>query len=132
MLDLNNWWDGEAFDRVLLDAPCSASGVIRRHSDIKLLRTEQQVNEINQVQKQLLESAWSVLRPGGLLLYATCSVLKQENSDTIKGFLASKTAGELLPIKVACGLDTGYGTQILTGTEGMDGFFYAAIRKPAG
>ncbi|MEQ8288092.1 MAG: 16S rRNA (cytosine(967)-C(5))-methyltransferase RsmB [Gammaproteobacteria bacterium] len=132
MLDLNNWWDGKEFDRILLDAPCSASGVIRRHSDIKLLRTEKQVDEVNLLQKQLLECAWSVLKPGGLLLYATCSVLKLENSDTIRAFLASQTAGKLLPIKAPWGLDTGFGTQILTGADGMDGFFYAVIKKQAG
>ena len=132
MMYLNNWWDGTEFDRILLDAPCSATGVIRRHSDIKLLRTEQQVDEVNMVQKQLLECAWSVLKPGGLLLYATCSVLKQENSDTIRAFLTSQTACELLPIQAPWGLDTGYGTQILTGSDGMDGFFYAVMKKHAG
>lgn len=131
MLELDNWWDGSAFDRILLDAPCSATGVIRRHSDIKLLRNEQQVHEINLVQKQLLECAWSVLKPGGILVYATCSVLKQENSDTIKAFLASHAASALLPIDATWGLNTAYGTQILTGTNGMDGFFYATIKKQA-
>ncbi len=129
LLEIDNWWNGEAFDRILLDAPCSATGVIRRLSDIKLLRTEQQVNEINKIQKQLLECAWTVLKPGGLLLYATCSVLKQENSDTIREFIDRRSSSQQAPIAVPCSIDTGYGAQILTGADDMDGFFYAAIMK---
>ena len=129
LLDREKWWDRKYFDRILLDAPCSATGVIRRHSDIKLLRTELQVKEVNKLQKQLLNIAWSVLKPGGLLLYATCSVLKQEHSDTIREFIAENTNGCIVPIELPFAVDTDYGTQILTGSEDMDGFFYAAIKK---
>ncbi len=129
LLDTDNWWNGNAFDRILLDAPCSATGVIRRLSDIKMLRTEKQIHEINKIQKQLLDCAWSVLKPGGLLLYATCSVLKQENSDTIREFIDRQSSSQIVPIAVPCSINTGYGYQILTGTGDMDGFFYAAIKK---
>jgi 16S rRNA (cytosine967-C5)-methyltransferase len=130
--DINNledWWDKENFDRILLDAPCSATGVIRRHPDIKLLRTPEEVDKICVLQMKLLNTLWQTLKPGGLLLYVTCSILKQENSDLIKQFTTNNNDCTLKPIKAQWGSDTGYGRQILTGQDNMDGFFYACLEK---
>jgi 16S rRNA (cytosine967-C5)-methyltransferase len=127
--DIENWWDKEKFDRILLDAPCSATGVIRRHPDIKLLRTPEEVSNINGLQKTLLKTLWQTLKPNGLLLYVTCSVLKQENSELIKEFVSSNKDCQLKQINTDWGIDTGYGKQILTGQDNMDGFFYACLEK---
>lgn len=120
------WFDGEPFDRILLDAPCSATGVIRRHPDIKLLRTPIEVKEIVLRQKALLNSLWPLLKKGGELLYATCSILPEENDLQIASFVANHEV-EVLPIKQSFGIQQKYGIQILPG-EG-DGFYYARLRK---
>ncbi len=127
--ELERWWDKENFDRILLDAPCSATGVIRRHPDIKFLRTPEEVSKICGLQTKLLNTLWQTLKPGGLLLYVTCSILKQENSDLIKQFITNNNDCTLKPIKAQWGSDTGYGRQILTGQDNMDGFFYACLEK---
>ena len=123
------WWDGHAFDRILLDAPCSASGVIRRHPDIKLLRRADDLSRLTQTQARILNALWPSLEPGGMLLYATCSVLQQENSQQIQRFLAMHADARLTPIKADWGHDQEAGRQILPGEDGMDGFFYACIHK---
>jgi 16S rRNA (cytosine967-C5)-methyltransferase len=127
--ELENWWDEGSFDRILLDAPCSATGVIRRHPDIKLLRTPKEVSNVSELQKKLLNTLWQTLKQKGLLLYVTCSVLKQENSDLIKEFINYNNDCTLIPIEAQWGIDTGYGRQILTGQDNMDGFFYACLKK---
>ncbi len=127
--NLDNWWDREQFDRILLDAPCSATGVIRRNPDIKLLRTPEDVSHICEIQMKLLDTLWQTLKPTGLLLYATCSVLKQENSDLIKRFTSINKDCKLKFIDAQWGIDTAYGRQILTGQDNMDGFFYACLQK---
>lgn len=127
--DLQNWWNEEKFDRILLDAPCSATGVIRRHPDIKFLRTKGGVNNINLLQMELLKTLWKTLKSGGMLLYVTCSILKQENMGLIKQFINNNNDCELRPINAEWGLDTGYGYQILTGQNNMDGFFYACLKR---
>ena len=129
VLNIGNWWDGQLFDRILLDAPCSATGVIRRHPDIKLLRTPEEVDQVNTLQHELLRVLWQLLQPGGMLVYATCSILKQENSDTIKQFKENHNDCVVKPINTSWGVDTGYGKQILTGQGNMDGFFYSCIEK---
>ena len=123
------WWDGQPFDRILLDAPCSASGVIRRHPDIKLLRRAEDLSQLTQTQAQILSALWPLLKPRGMLLYATCSVLQQENSQQIQRFLAKHANARLTPIKADWGHDQKTGRQILPGEDGMDGFFYACIHK---
>ena len=128
-IDINSWWDKNHFDRILLDAPCSATGVIRRHPDIKQLRTPDEVNAISLLQLQILQALWQTLKPGGLLVYVTCSILKQENSDLINGFIEDNEDCILKPITAAWGNDTGHGRQILTGQDNMDGFFYACLEK---
>src|SRR5690606_12840344 len=84
--DIASWWDGEPYDRILLDAPCSATGIIRRHPDIKLLRRPADVKQLRGVQQQLLNNLWQCLKPGGLLLYSTCSVLPEENHQIVDAF----------------------------------------------
>jgi 16S rRNA (cytosine967-C5)-methyltransferase len=127
----NTWADGRLFDRILLDAPCSGLGVIRRHPDIKLLRRASDIAALVTVQQQLLDAAWSVLAPGGLLLYATCSVLKSENEWQIAAFLERHSDAHCLPINADWGMERPHGRQILSGQDGMDGFYYAQVSKPA-
>jgi 16S rRNA (cytosine967-C5)-methyltransferase len=125
----DEWWDGEAFHRILLDAPCSATGVIRRHPEIKWLRTPQQVAEAVQLQARLLERLWPRLEPGGILLYATCSVLRDENDRQIEQFVAQRVDAEWSVLNAAWGRELGHGRQVLPGERDMDGFFYARLRK---
>ena len=127
--ELSDWWDGIPFDRILLDAPCSATGVIRRNPDIKLLRTKQDIEQLGVLQLNLLESLWSTLKPGGILLYATCSVLPEENEQIIARF-AESTTFITLPISAAWGLEQQYGRQLLPATGMHDGFYYARLQKP--
>lgn len=123
------WWDRELFDRILLDAPCSATGVIRRHSDIKLLRTDEEIEAAAEIQKKMLHSLWPLLAPGGLLLYATCSIIAIENEKQIAAFLASQPDCRLVNDTYSWGRNTGHGQQILPGENGMDGFFYSVLLK---
>ena len=125
----NDWWDGEKFDRILFDAPCSATGVIRRNPDIKILRTAKDVIEINKVQMKIIETLWSLLKNNGLLLYATCSILKIENANIIKEFMKKHPECKIKSITSKWGLETNYGKQILSGQDNMDGFFYACLSK---
>jgi len=123
------WWDGEPFDKILLDAPCSTTGVIRRHPEIKYLRSQGQVTKAVRIQKKLLESLWPLLNKGGSLVYATCSILKSENHEQIHGFLSRHPEAQL----IGPGENANHvhlpGQQIFPGEEGMDGFYYAVIRK---
>jgi 16S rRNA (cytosine967-C5)-methyltransferase len=123
------WWDARPFDRILVDAPCSATGVIRRHPDIKVLRQPSDINDLCQTQLQILEAAWSMLAKGGQLLYATCSVLRAENEETISRFLCEHADACELPIYAEWGVSASHGRQILTGTGNMDGFYYARLAK---
>ena len=127
--DTATWWDGQAFDRILLDAPCSATGVIRRHPDIKVLRRASDIAELQQEQAQLLRNLWHTLRPGGKLLYATCSILPEENSRQVEAFLAEHPDATLEPLSVAWGRAQAAGRQILPGEHAMDGFYYALLSK---
>ena len=127
--DPDSWWDKKPFDRILLDAPCSASGVIRRHPDIKLLRKQDDIAKLLQDQAQILDALWPLLKSGGMLLYATCSVLAEENTLQIQHFLQNHADAELQPINSDWGQQQIAGKQILPGEDGMDGFFYALILK---
>lgn len=118
------WWDGRAFDRILLDAPCSASGIVRRHPDAKWLRRPADIDGFARQQARLLDALWQVLAPGGTLLYATCSVFVEENRDTVRAFLERHPdARHSEPVPLA---DSG--GQLLPDQE-HDGFFYAPLRK---
>jgi 16S rRNA (cytosine967-C5)-methyltransferase len=130
----SKWWDGSPFDAILLDAPCSASGVIRRHPDIKLLRRETDIVALARLQFGLLEALWPLLVPGGRLLYVTCSVLAAENDKVVARFLnATGDAQEdsVLQNNNIHDLmrDKACGRQILPGTAGLDGFYYAGLKK---
>lgn len=124
-----DWWDGQLFERILLDAPCSATGVIRRHPDIKLLRRAEDIDALQALQKSILRAVWPLLAPGGVLLYATCSVLKQENEQQILAFLEAHPDAVMMPIEADWGRAGACGRQILPGDQAMDGFFYARIGK---
>mgnify|MGYP001818303418 FL=1 len=123
------WWDGLQYDRILLDAPCSATGVIRRHPDIKVLRQPEDVATLVSRQAHMLRALWPLLSPGGMLLYCTCSVLSDENSRQIESFLGSKTGATELPIDAAWGRECAHGRQVLPGDNEMDGFYFACLRK---
>ncbi len=125
----DSWWDKKSFDRILLDAPCSASGVIRRHPDIKFLRRQDDIAKLVQDQAHILAALWPLLKSGGMLLYATCSVLAEENTLQIQHFLQQNADAELQPIDSEWGQQQIAGRQILPGENGMDGFFYALIQK---
>ncbi len=127
---LDSWWDGQAFDRILLDAPCSATGILRRHPDIKVLRTPENIAELNGLQAQLLASTWVCLKPGGLLLYTTCSVLKAENELIIAKFLKSAPDAKYEGIAADWGVECEFGRQLLPAVaNGPDGFFFSLLRK---
>jgi 16S rRNA (cytosine967-C5)-methyltransferase len=129
--DTAAWWDGQPFQRILLDAPCSATGVIRRHPDIKLTRQAADIPALAQLQGELLDALWPTLEVGGILLYATCSVLPMENSDTIAAFLARTPSARELQISADFGLQPAHGRQLLPQIDGHDGFYYAKLSKIA-
>lgn len=129
--DPRAWWDGRPFERILLDVPCSGTGVVRRHPDIKLLRRPGDIDALVDTQRRLLDAVWSLLAPGGMLLYTTCSVLRRENAGQVDAFLGRHPRAQVVPIEAAWGRPDGPGRQILPGEEGMDGFFHACLRQSA-
>ena len=122
------WWKGDKFDRILLDAPCSATGVIRRHPDIKWLRRDSDIDALVQLQAKILDAMWLQLKPGGTLLYATCSILSAENSEQIAQFLARTPDAKSIALSPDSA-NQASSWQILPDTQGMDGFFYAKLQK---
>jgi 16S rRNA (cytosine967-C5)-methyltransferase len=126
--DPAGWWDGRPFDRILVDAPCSATGIIRRQPDVKLHRRATDIPVLAGTQARLLDALWPLLRSGGRLVYATCSLLADENARQIDAFLArhadANAVQPALPWRAA-----GAGVQNLPGESGMDGFFYAVLEK---
>jgi 16S rRNA (cytosine967-C5)-methyltransferase len=128
-----SFWDGRLFDRVLLDAPCSSTGVIRRHPDIKLLRRSDDVAALARTQLQILNACFGMLAPGGRLLYCTCSILPEENGAVVGAFMRSEPTAQLVPLAselVPGALSVGQGIQLLPGAEaGSDGFYYACLEK---
>lgn len=127
--DTVNWWDGQPFQRILLDAPCSATGVIRRHPDIKLTRTAEDIEALAQLQGELLDALWATLEVGGVLVYATCSVMPRENSEQIAAFLGRTPGARELDLPGAWGLKQPHGRQLLPQPGGHDGFYYAKLMK---
>ena len=121
------WWDGRLFDRILLDAPCSATGVIRRHPDIKRLKSPEQVPALQATQSELLAALWSLLKPGGRLVYSTCSLLLDENDRVIEAFLDNHPTANLETIRVEWGIASVYGRQLLPCLDNTDGFYYAVL-----
>ncbi|HEY2146217.1 MAG TPA: 16S rRNA (cytosine(967)-C(5))-methyltransferase RsmB [Steroidobacteraceae bacterium] len=128
------WWDGTFFDRILLDAPCSALGVIRRHPDIRLRKSPSDIDKLPALQGRLLHAGWKMLAPGGRLVYATCTMTRSENRGVIADFLASTPGASTIPAEhwegwPGLGEADEFGRQILAGEAGADGFYYAALSK---
>jgi 16S rRNA (cytosine967-C5)-methyltransferase len=125
------WWDGRPFDAILLDAPCSASGIVRRHPDVRWLRRAEDLQSLGQVQAELLEALWPLLAPGGRLVYATCSIFRREGEQRIDAFLQRHgvegnlldpaSPGHLLPVHHNAGAAT---------LPAEDGFYLAALNRP--
>jgi len=136
IINTKDWFDGVSFDRILCDAPCSATGIIRRHPDITVLRRGSDIKPLNRIQQQILDALWPLLKPGGIMIYATCSILRSENSEQIRTFLQRHKDAKLEEI---CSKVTEYpeyrkalpGWQILPGENEMDGFYYAKLYKVA-
>ena len=130
--EVADWWDGVPYDRILLDAPCSASGIVRRHPDIRWLRRASDIAQLARLQERLLASLWPILAPGGRLLYVTCSVFREEGADRVEAFLSHHADARLLPSPghLLPGLRTDGG---VTGENARcdDGFFYALLEKRA-
>jgi len=128
--DLDSWFDGSPYDCILADLPCSASGVMRRHPDIKLLRRESDIMPLLAQQRKIIDALWSVLKPGGKMLYSTCSVFKDENEAQVAGFLQRHAdAVEVTLSPVGWGEARPHGRQVLTGSHNMDGFYYALLSR---
>lgn len=136
----DDWWSGKAFDKILLDAPCSATGIMRRHPDIKWHRTPEDIEALTETQAEILQALWPLLKVGGRLLYATCSVLPEENKFQMQRFLAETDNAKQIPINTDWGIEANieqdgqietFGRQILPGMDGMDGFYYCLLEKTA-
>lgn len=129
-IDVDSWWDGEYFDKILLDVPCSATGVIRRHPDIKHLRREDDIASLQSTQQKILQANWPLLKPGGVLLYATCSLFKAENEQQVRTFLQAVDNAEIVSTQVGTESngDTP-GVQLFPTAYSNDGFYYALLRK---
>jgi 16S rRNA (cytosine967-C5)-methyltransferase len=123
------WYQGALFDHILLDAPCSATGVIRRHPDIKSLRQASDIAALVELQRNILVNAWQLLKPGGYLLYVTCSLLAEENSQQVTGFVAAHGDAEVQAVDADWGRSCGAGRQLLPGENDSDGFYYALLHK---
>jgi len=126
---LTTWWNNRLFDRILLDVPCSASGVIRRHPDIKMLRQPADIKNLAQQQAHLLATLWQTLKPSGKLLYVTCSIFAEENQLQIEKFLKNQSDAREIPIIAEWGHTLSIGRQILPGEHNFDGFYYACLTK---
>ena len=129
-----SWWDGQMVNKILLDVPCSAIGVVRRHPDIRWLRKKSDIAPLVQLQQQILQQCWSLLAPGGKLLYATCSILPAENQQQITEFLSNNADARLHPITLeadvlATDVNAQPGWQLLPGQQNRDGFYYALLQK---
>ncbi len=125
----DKWWDGELYDRILLDAPCTGAGVIRRHPDIKLRRQAENVLQFAVNQQHFLANALDMLKPGGKLLYTTCSILKAENEHCVAQFVAKAAGVYALLLPENLGIRTPHGSQRLPGVHSGDGFYYALLQK---
>ncbi|WP_051145040.1 16S rRNA (cytosine(967)-C(5))-methyltransferase RsmB [Thiomicrorhabdus sp. Kp2] len=126
----DEWWDKQLFDKILLDAPCSATGIIRRHPDIKWHRTPEDIEALVEIQANILKALWATLKPGGQLLYATCSVLPEENTLQMQRFIESEASAKVVPLELEATVTFETpGNQYLPGRLDMDGFFYCLLEK---
>ncbi|MGK0297449.1 MAG: 16S rRNA (cytosine967-C5)-methyltransferase [Gammaproteobacteria bacterium] len=124
-----DWWDGNDFDRILLDAPCTATGVIRRHPDIKYSRTMDQISVLTKLQHALLVNVWTLLKPGGILVYCVCSLFKEESDEQIDNFLSQNINAMSLPIDTKWGVLSQFGRHTIPGHDESDGFYYSLLVK---
>ncbi len=125
------WWDGQLFDAILLDAPCTASGIVRRHPDVRWLRREADIAKLAELQKQMLQTLWTLLKPGGRLLYCTCSLFLAEGQDQVQTFLAHNTEAVLLPSPGHLMPQNGAKAGVVPDNQRTDhdGFYYALLQK---
>ncbi|BDX01300.1 ribosomal RNA small subunit methyltransferase B [Marinomonas pontica] len=136
--DITSWWNGEPFDKILLDVPCSATGVIRRNPDIKINRKPADINELVEIQRDILQNVWKTLKPGGHMLYATCSLMPEENEQQIRHFLAQQDDANEVPLNslapeltLEWGMEVSHGRQLFPMVEAHDGFYYCLLQKTA-
>lgn len=127
--DVSTWYDGQLFDRILIDAPCTGTGVIRRHPDIKLLKRESDIKQLCELQKKLLASLWPLLKAGGILMYSTCSILREENTKQIELFIHQTKDAEPMRLPEYWGVSQRIGVQFFQEQNGSDGFYLTKIRK---
>ncbi|TRX58149.1 16S rRNA (cytosine(967)-C(5))-methyltransferase RsmB [Thalassomonas sp. M1454] len=127
-VNTEQWFNGQHFDRILLDAPCSGTGVIRKNPDIKWLRRASDIDSLVVLQQQILKSIWALLKPGGTMIYATCSILPEENTEQVKRFVENNADAHLEDLAI---VDNCKDWQILPGENSMDGFYYAKLTKKA-
>lgn len=125
------WWKGQPFDRILIDAPCSATGVLRRRPDVRLHRRESDIAAMHAQQRRILDALWPLLAPGGRLVYITCSVLRSENEAIVGELLATRPDASAVSFTLPAGQAAGVGWQILPGDGDLDGMYYAVLHKPA-
>jgi 16S rRNA (cytosine967-C5)-methyltransferase len=128
--DPSAWWDGQTFERILVDAPCSATGVLRRRADVRLHRRASDIAAMAAAQRRILCALWPLLAPGGRLLYVTCSLLREENEAGIAALRATHADAVVVPLHLPAGHAAGDGWQILPGEADLDGMYYAALEKP--
>lgn len=127
--DPSAWWDGTPFERILVDAPCSAMGVMRRRPDVRLHRRESDIPPLRAQQRRILDGLWPTLATGGRLLYVTCSLLREENERLVQAFADTHDDARVIPVQLPAGHAAGPGWQLLPGEDGLDGMFYALLEK---
>jgi len=129
VVQVDQWWDKNLFDRILVDAPCSSTGVIRRHPDIKWSKNESDLRQNAKIQLEILRALWPTLKVGGVLVYSTCSIFKIENEEVIAAFIADKKNYLFQEVSLQGGVALSYGYQFLPHPEKTDGFYYSIIQK---
>jgi len=127
--DPSSWWDGQRFDRILIDAPCSATGVIRRRPDVRLHRRASDIDALVTQQRRILAALWPLLAPGGRVVYITCSLLRAENDAVVESFFAGRDDARAVPLHLPVGQATAHGWQILPGDGDLDGMYYAVFER---
>ncbi|WP_233840548.1 16S rRNA (cytosine(967)-C(5))-methyltransferase RsmB [Dyella sp. 2HG41-7] len=127
--DPSAWWDKQAFDRILIDAPCSATGVLRRRPDVRLHRRASDIDTLVAQQQRILAGLWPLLAPGGRLVYVTCSLLRAENEAVIAHFLKDHDDARVVPVQLPAGQPAAIGWQILPGDDDLDGMYYAVLER---